>query len=243
MMRRLRRDGPAGAGDSETRDDGGAAIAQVFHPFTNTISRMSIVGTLAAIVAVIWAFGLAIRSPYVTEVGVARDQPVPFSHKHHVGGLGLDCRFCHTGVETSSFAGIPPTKTCMTCHSQIWADSPMLEPVRTSYRTDRPLQWTRVHDLPDFAFFNHSIHVNKGIGCTTCHGNVQEMPLMWRDATLNMEWCLDCHRQPQRYVRPRDQVFSVDWKPPPDQLEVGAELVQRYGIKVSQLTNCTVCHR
>ena len=204
---------------------------------------MSILGLLLLAAALTWAFGLAIRSPYVTEVGVARDQPVPFSHQHHVGGMGLDCRFCHNSVETSSFAGIPPIKTCMTCHSQIWGDSSMLEPIRTAYRTDRPVQWTRVHDLPDFAFFNHSIHVARGIGCTTCHGQVDKMPLMWRVASLNMEWCLDCHRAPEKYMRPKDQVFSVDWHPPADQLKAGTDLVRENHVKTSQLTNCSVCHR
>jgi hypothetical protein len=179
----------------------------------------------------------------VTEVGVARDQPVPFSHKHHVGGLGLDCRFCHTSVDKAQFAGIPPTKTCMTCHSQVWVDSPMLEPVRASFRGDKPLNWTRVHDLPDFAYFNHSIHVAKGVGCTTCHGPVDQMPLMWREASLNMEWCLDCHRHPEKYLRPREQVYSVEWKPPPDQIERGKRLVAEYKVRTSQITNCSVCHR
>jgi hypothetical protein len=223
---------------------GARSIAQIFHPFSNTLSRVSIVGGLLTIAALLWAFGMFLRSPYVTEVGVERDQPVPFSHKHHVGGIGLDCRFCHTSVETSSFAGLPPTKTCMTCHSQVWADSPMLEPVRNSFRTEKPLTWTRVHDVPDFAFFNHSIHVAKGVGCTTCHGPVDQMPLMRREASLNMEWCLDCHRNPEKYVRPKHEVFSVDWRPPADQLEQGKRLVEEYKIRrTHQITNCSVCHR
>jgi len=218
-------------------------IAQIFHKFTNTVSRVSIIGGLLAIAALLWATGVWLRSPYVTGVGVPRDQPVPFSHKHHVGGLGLDCRFCHTSVETSTFAGLPPTKTCMTCHSQVWADAPMLEPIRQSFRSERPVEWTRVHDLPDFAFFNHSIHVAKGVGCTTCHGAVDHMPLMWREASLNMEWCLECHRHPERFIRPKDQVFSVDWRPPANQVEVGKQLVEQYKVRTSQITNCSVCHR
>ena len=207
------------------------------------MSRVSILGLLLTGAAILWAAGVWLRSPYVTEVGVARDQPVPFSHKHHVGGLGLDCRFCHTSVEVSPFAGLPPTKTCMTCHSVVWADASMLEPVRASFRTDKPLEWTRVHDLPDFAFFNHSIHVAKGVGCSTCHGQVDQMPLMWRESSLNMEWCIGCHRAPEKYVRPRNQVFSMDWKPPADQQEQGEKLVRAYNVHTSQLTNCTVCHR
>ena len=200
-------------------------------------------GGLLTLAGLTWAFGMWLRSPYVTDVGVARAQPVPFSHKHHVGGLGLDCRFCHTTVDKAQFAGLPPTKTCMTCHSQVWVDAPMLEPVRSSYRVEKPIEWTRVHDLPDFAYFNHGVHVAKGVGCTTCHGAVEKMPLMWREASLNMEWCLECHRAPERFVRPRDQVYSVDWKPPANQLEQGTKLVEKYGIRKSQITNCSVCHR
>ena len=133
-----------------------------------------------------------------------REQPIPFSHAHHVGGLGIDCRYCHTSVETSSFAGIPPTKTCMNCHSQIWSTSPTLEPVRESFRTGVSIQWTRVNDLPDYVYFNHSIHVNKGIGCESCHGRVDRMPLTWQENSLQMDWCLDCHRDPGKHIRPRD---------------------------------------
>jgi hypothetical protein len=181
------------------------------------------------------------RSPYVTQAEVARPQPIQFSHKHHVNALGIDCRYCHTSVEVSAFAGIPPTKTCMNCHFQIWADSPMLEPVRESYRTGQAIPWTRVHDLPDFAYFNHSIHVNKGIGCVTCHGRVDLMPLTWRQHSLNMEWCLECHREPERFVRPRQYVFSMTWQPEEDQIALGERLVQEYHIQ--KLTSCSVCHQ
>jgi len=181
------------------------------------------------------------KSAYFTEVNVAREQPVPFSHRHHAGELGIDCRYCHTAVEESAFAGLPPTATCMTCHSQIWANSPMLEPVRASYRTDQSLEWTRVNALPDFVYFNHSIHVSKGIGCVTCHGPVDHMPLTWRANTLQMEWCLDCHRQPERYVRPREQVFNADYAPPADQIALGQRLVKEY--KIQRLTDCSTCHR
>jgi hypothetical protein len=162
-----------------------------------------------------------------------------------VRGLGLDCRYCHTSVETSSFAGIPPTETCMTCHSQIWSESPMLEPVRESYRTNRPLAWNRVHDLPDFAYFNHGIHVAKGVGCVSCHGRVDLMPLMWKEQPLTMEWCLGCHRAPERHVRPREYVFNMEWQPPSAQLALGKELVHEYGIETEtgRLTNCSTCHR
>src|SRR5437870_8331843 len=216
-------------------------MSQIFHPSTNTISRVSIFGGAALLVALVAAMAAINESSYVTEVGVARSQPIPFSHKHHVGDNGIDCRYCHTSVEESAFAGIPPTKTCMNCHSQIFSNSPYLEPVRQSFRTDRSIQWTRVHDLPDFVYFNHSIHVQKGVGCTTCHGQVDRMPLMMQEQSLQMEWCLDCHRNPERYVRPRDAVFRVDYEPPPDQIALGTRLVAQY--QIQKLTSCSTCHR
>ena len=216
-------------------------MAQIFHPSTNTFSKVSIFGAVFIVGGLLWLFGAIERSPYITQAGVVREQPVPFSHRHHVAQLGIDCRYCHTSVEESTFAGIPSTQTCMTCHSQIHATSPMLEPVRESWRTGESLQWVRVHDLPDFAYFNHSIHVKKGIGCETCHGPVGEMALMWREATLQMEWCLSCHRHPERFVRPREEVFTLNWRPPADQPEFAGQLVKQY--QVESLTNCSICHR
>jgi hypothetical protein len=216
-------------------------MSQIFRPIANTLARASLIGILL-LAAVL--FGLAeevSRTSWVTRVRVPREQPIQFSHERHVAGNGIDCRYCHTSVETSSFAGIPPTKTCMNCHSQIFSTSPFLEPVRESYRSGIPLQWTRVHDLPDFVYFNHSIHVDKGVGCTTCHGQVDRMPLMWSVASLLMEWCIDCHRGPERYIRPREAVFSVDYQPPSNQLEVGRQLVAAYSVQ--QLTSCSTCHR
>ena len=209
----------------------------------NTVARASIFGAIFFLCAVAWVAAEIYTSPYFTEVGVTREQPVPFSHEHHVNGLGIDCRYCHTSVETSSFAGIPPTHTCMSCHSQIWTNAAMLEPVRASFRDDRPLAWTRVHDLPDYVYFNHSIHVAKGIGCSTCHGQVNHMPLMWENATLHMQWCLDCHRNPEKYIRPKDQVFNMDYLPPPNQSALGKKLVADYHVNKGQLDNCSVCHR
>jgi hypothetical protein len=216
-------------------------MAQLFHRSTNTIARVSIYGAVFLIAAFGWAVYELSASPYVTDVNVAKDQPVPFSHKHHAGELGLDCRYCHTAVETSSFAGMPPTQTCMTCHSQVWVNSPMLEPVRASYRDDKSIPWVRVNAVPDYVYFNHSIHVNKGVGCITCHGPVADMPLTWRANTLQMSWCLDCHRNPEKYVRPKDEVFNPHYAMPPNQLEIGMELVKKY--KIQSLTNCTTCHR
>src|SRR6202161_4528972 len=194
---------------------------QIFHRSTNTISRATIYGAVFLVAVLLWAVLELQRSPYITYAKVARPQPVPFSHQHHVGGLGIDCRYCHTSVEDSSFAGIPPTKTCMNCHAEIFSNSPFLALVRDSFASGKPIEWTRVHDLPDFVYFNHSIHVNKGVGCTTCHGQVDRMPLMWQEKSLQMEWCLDCHRSPERYVRPRAAVFRVDYEVPANQLELG----------------------
>jgi hypothetical protein len=170
---------------------------------------------------------------------------VQFSHEHHVNALGIDCRYCHTSVETSSFAGIPPTETCMTCHSQIWRDSPMLAPVRDSLAKNEPIPWNRVHDLPDYAYFNHSVHVAKGVGCASCHGRVDQMPLIWKDAPLTMEWCLGCHREPERHLRPRDQIFSMTWTAggEREQLELGRKLLQENHVPVHRLSDCSTCHR
>ena len=241
---------------------------QVFPPSTNTISRVSIFGALFFALGMLFVVYMIFRSPYVTQVHVARDQPVPFSHEHHVTALGIDCRYCHTSVETSSFAGIPPTKTCMNCHSQIWTNAQLLEPVRASYRSGESLQWTRVNQLPDFVFFNHSIHVTKGVGCNTCHGPVDQMPLMYQEESLQMEWCLGCHRDPGKNLRPRDQVFNMRYQPPrtdnpvtvegksfTDQDALGAFLITRYKVRVGKvktadgqlgvgdITSCSTCHR
>lgn len=219
-------------------------MPQIFHRSTNTISKLSIFGALFILAASLWAAAQINRSPYVTQATVVRDQPVPFSHKHHVGDVGLDCRYCHTSVEVSATAGLPSTRTCMNCHSMLFNQSPMLEPVRSSFRTGKPIAWTKVHDLPDFAYFNHSIHINKGVGCATCHGKIDQMPLTWQTASLQMEWCLHCHREPERYVRPRDQIYNLDWEPPENQLEAGHRLVKEYKIQnTAVLTSCSTCHR
>jgi Cytochrome c7 and related cytochrome c/Class III cytochrome C family len=216
-------------------------MAQLFHPRSNTIARASIAFAVLLLVGLVWGVTEINLSSYMTRVQMPRDQPVPFSHKHHVSGLGLDCRYCHTSVETSAFAGMPPTETCITCHSQIWSDSPMLEPVRASWRENQSIHWARVHDLPGFVYFNHSIHINKGIGCQTCHGRVDLMPLMWKVNSLHMGWCLDCHRNPERFIRPKSAVFQMDYQPPQDQESLGKKLVAEY--KVRKLEDCYTCHR
>jgi len=219
-------------------------MAQIFRPTTNTLARLSIVGGGLVVVVLLLSVAGFVYSSFMTGVGVARRQPVPFSHKHHVADAGIDCRYCHTSVEAAAFAGIPPTKTCMNCHTQIWADSPMLEPVRASWRTGSSLEWVRVHKLADFVYFNHSIHVAKGVGCVTCHGRVDEMPLIRKANTLYMEWCLECHRAPERFVRPREYVFRMDWQPAADQIALGQRLVKEYKIQSpTYLTSCSTCHR
>ncbi|MGZ8477002.1 MAG: cytochrome c3 family protein [Candidatus Binatia bacterium] len=219
-------------------------MSQVFHRSTNTIARLSIFGLVFLLGALLWLIAAISRSSYITDTDVARAQPVPFSHEHHVGGLGIDCRYCHTSVEISWFAGLPPTATCMNCHSQIWSGSDVLKPVRESYQSGAPIRWTRVHNLPDFVYFDHSIHVNKGVGCATCHGPVDRMALMWQDQTLQMEWCLDCHRAPERFLRPREQVFNMNWRPETDQRSLGLKLIKQYNIQsAGVLTSCSTCHR
>jgi hypothetical protein len=219
-------------------------MSQLFHRNTNVYSRLSILALLLFVGGLGATLALLNWSGYNTNQNVHVDQPIQFSHAHHVGGMGIDCRYCHTTVDESAFANIPPTKTCMNCHSQIWNTAPILEPVRASFRDNTPLQWTRVHDLPDFVYFNHSIHVKQGIGCATCHGRVDQMPLMYQQATLMMSWCLDCHRNPARYVRPRAEVYTMAWERPADDPGLGERLVQEYKIAgVEQLTNCSTCHR
>jgi hypothetical protein len=241
-------------------------MAQVFHRSSNTLARASILATLMLVAGVLYTALEMARSPYTTYAGVAKAQPVPFSHQHHVAGLGIDCRYCHTSVETSSFAGIPPTKTCMNCHSQIWTNAPMLEPVRESYRTGKSLVWTRLNDLPDFVYFDHSIHINKGVGCNSCHGPVNKMPLMYAEASLQMEWCLNCHRAPEKFLRPHkvagrpneDQVFNMNYEQPStshpvvledgksftDQIQLGSYLKNVNQVRsVSDITSCNTCHR
>jgi len=215
-------------------------MAQIFHRSTNTVARVTLFGAVFFMAVLGWVFATLDRSAYSTGQGVILSQPVPFSHDHHTAALGIDCRYCHTSVETEAFAGLPSTATCMNCHKQIWSESDMLAPVRASFATGEPIGWTRINDLPDFVYFDHSIHVVKGVGCATCHGRVDEMPLMYRAQTLQMEWCVDCHRNPQHYVGPREEVFNMAWKAD-DQAELGAELVAEYHI--SPRIDCSTCHR
>jgi len=216
-------------------------MAQIFGRGSNSVARISIAAALLLLCGLVWGAYKINAGSFITDVELARNQPVPFSHKHHVGDDGIDCRYCHTSVETSSVAGLPPTETCMGCHSQIWANAELLAPVRESYRTGKSIEWVRVHDLPDFVYFNHSIHVNKGIGCSTCHGRVDQMPLMYKVNTLYMQWCIECHRNPERYVRPRNEVFNPAYQYPEDQASVGTRLIREYKVQTS--IDCVTCHR
>jgi len=216
-------------------------VPEPFHPIANTIFRLVLVGGGVLLVLVLCIGYLVVRSPYEMMQDVPREQPLQFSHEHHVGGLGIDCRYCHVSVETSSFADLPPTSICMHCHSQMWAAAPAVEPVRESYRDGRSIQWTKVYSLPDYVYFDHSIHVHKGIGCATCHGRVDRMPLTWQAPELTMAWCLECHRNPERYVRPEAEVFNMSYSPPADQAALGERLVREYHIQ--RLTSCSICHR
>src|SRR6266568_623784 len=206
-------------------------MSQIFHHSTNTFTRVTLFGAVFILGFAGWLVFTLNGSDYVTRATQAREQPVPFSHAHHVGGLGVDCRYCHTTVETSGFANIPPTKTCMNCHSQIWS-------------TNASIRWTRVNDLPDFVYFNHGIHVNKGVGCESCHGRVDRMPLTYQMNSLQMEWCLDCHRNPEKFVRPREYITTMGYVPAGDQEEIGRKLIAEYKIQDARtLTSCSTCHR
>lgn len=218
-------------------------MAQVFHPSTNTIAKVTLWAAVAVLALLAWVGVSLDRSSYSTGQSVVRTQPVQFSHDHHTAGLGIDCRYCHSTVETSGFAGMPPTETCYGCHKIIWAQSPFLEPVRESFRTGKPIPWVRVNDLPDFTYFNHAIHVAKGVGCSTCHGPVERMQLIYQYPSLKMEWCVGCHRSPEMHLRPRSEIFNTLYATT-DQAAIGARLLREYQIRDPfTLTNCSTCHR
>jgi hypothetical protein len=220
-------------------------MGQIFNKSTNSLARASIIGSGALSVLAIYYIFLGLpRSSYWNQTNTVKVQPVQFSHKHHVGDDGIDCRYCHTSVETSASAGMPPTKTCMNCHSQLFATTTYLEPVRDSWKTGIPIHWTRVHDLPDYVYFNHSIHIAKGVGCATCHGRVDQMPLITQVSSLQMEWCIQCHRAPEKYLRPRSEVFNMAYTPPANQEELGRKLKKEYNVLGEDvLTSCSTCHR
>jgi Cytochrome c7 and related cytochrome c len=215
-------------------------MAQIFDRSSNALARMSLVLTGLLVIALGVTLDQLQRSPWVTRQGQRADQPIPFSHKHHVTGLGIQCQYCHTSVEKSSYAGIPPTKTCMNCHSQIWTNANLLEPVRQSWATGESIPWIRVHDLPDYVYFNHEIHVNKGIGCSSCHGRVDLMPLMYQQNTLQMEWCLNCHRDPGKNLRPTSEIYNMAWTGPSNDKPVWCGSVNaQAGTPTAESVSCT----
>ena len=216
-------------------------MAQLFPKSANKLAPASIVALVLVAGGAVGSLVALDYSGFNQRRGQTVEQQIPFSHEHHVSGLGIDCRYCHTAVEQSAQAGIPPTKTCMNCHSQIWNQSPTLEPVRASLRSGQSIQWVKVNDLPDFVYFNHSAHVNKGVGCTTCHGQVGEMPLVYQATSMQMNWCLDCHRNPEKFLRPKSEVYAPVWYPPADQLKVGAKLRAEY--HANPRVSCSTCHR
>lgn len=219
-------------------------MAQVFHRSANNIAKASLVAAVLLGGVAFFVVTQIARSSYVTGRYIEKQQPVQFSHKHHVGDDGIDCRYCHTSVETSSSAGLPPTQTCMNCHSQIWSDSPYLEPVRASFRENKPIQWERVHDLPEYVYFNHSIHVAKGVGCSTCHGRVDEMASVYMENTLQMEWCISCHKNPEPFIRPKSEIYNMAWHDGDISAEEHKQLKESYKVRSrEQLTSCSTCHR
>lgn len=219
-------------------------MAQIFHHSANNVAKISIVVAIVLAGVAGFVYTQVARSSYLTGRYMEKQQPVQFSHKHHVGDDGIDCRYCHTAVETSSSAGIPPTQTCMNCHTQIWSDSPYLEPVRASYRDNKPIEWERVHDLPEYAYFNHSIHIAKGVGCSTCHGQIDNMPAVYQENTLQMEWCLSCHREPEKFIRPKSEIYNMNWRDGDITAEERNKLKDDYKIRNKEMmTSCSTCHR
>ncbi len=214
-------------------------MAQLFGPQSNWIARALLLSLPVLFISGLIVAGAIDRSDYMTDRNSLVEQPIPFSHKHHVGQLGLDCRYCHTQVEQSAAALLPSSEICLTCHVQIWKDAPLLQPIRKA----EPIHWQKVTKLPEFVYFNHSIHVQKGIGCVSCHGDVSSMSLTRLIHPMTMEFCLNCHRAPERFVRPQEQVFSAAAAPlsRADQEKLGSELVERYGIQ--KKVSCVTCHR
>lgn len=219
-------------------------MAQIFHHSANNVAKISIAVAIVLAGVAGLVFTQVARSSYLTGRYMEKQQPVQFSHKHHSGDDGIDCRYCHTAVETSSSAGMPPTQTCMNCHTQIWSDSPYLEPVRASYRDNKPIQWEKVHDLPEYVYFNHSIHIAKGVGCSTCHGQIDNMPAVWQENTLQMEWCLSCHREPEKFIRPKSEIYNMNWQDGDITAQERLQLKADYKIRSKEMmTSCSTCHR
>jgi hypothetical protein len=216
-------------------------MAARFTPTSNVIFWLLLLLVGIGATATVAVPMIYVRLPAATGQGHAPQQPIPFDHRHHASRDQIDCLYCHDQAETEAKANIPTTERCMGCHQQIWSQSPMLAPVRESYTTGKPIVWQRVNQLPDFVYFNHAIHVHKGIGCVTCHGRVDQMARVVQEPPLLMSWCVDCHRSPERHVRPRDRVTQMDWQPSGSAEVLGAQLAREY--HVLHLTTCTTCHR
>lgn len=216
-------------------------MAQVFSQRAVLLIKLGLLVLPMLIVTAIAAYRMRVSMP--SAPGEAVRQPIPFSHKHHAGDDGIDCRYCHTSVETSRTAGMPSTEICLTCHSQLFNDAPLLKPLRDSLASGRPIAWRRVNDLPDFVYFDHSIHVNKGVSCGECHGSVEQMPLTWRHASLEMQWCLSCHRAPAAHLHPRDEIFSGSRKTRLTRAEQHALMEALQIASTRRLTDCSTCHR
>ena len=217
-------------------------MAAIFRPSANLTIRLALLGADGAVALALGWWWLAARTDYSRSLRWTVEQPVPFSHQHHVAGLGIDCRMCHISVEVAANAGLPPTYTCMTCHSQIWTNAAMLAPVRESLATDQPIAWQQVNNLPDYVYFNHSIHVAKGVGCESCHGQVDRLPLMSKQATFTMNFCVECHRNPGPNLRPQNAIFNTEWHRSAD-TPSPAQLLAQYHVPSRNLTDCSICHR
>lgn len=212
----------------------------VFPRWTNKIRGW--LATILVVVPAFFALTIALGASAKTlNVGYAPEQPVEFSHALHAGELGMDCRYCHTTVADSSFAAVPPAETCMNCHRSIHAESAKLIDVRESAATGKAIPWVKVHNLPDYAYFDHSAHVNRGVGCVSCHGRIDQMERVTQVAPLSMSWCLDCHRDPTPHLRPLDRITDMDWKPAGDRREAGRRIAELLGVRPR--TDCSVCHR
>jgi hypothetical protein len=213
-----------------------------FPPNSNAFAKWLIWGGILFIALLATSLTVFART-FNNKVRVPVAQPVAFSHALHNGQMGIDCRYCHSSVEVAASANVPSTEVCMSCHSQIRVGSPQLANVQQSWDTNTPIAWNRVHDLADFVYFNHSAHINKGMGCTECHGQMNRMEAVWKNESLTMGWCLECHRNPAAFVRPREEVFNMEYRHPENQAELGAMLVNEYNINTEKLPQCSTCHR
>jgi hypothetical protein len=213
----------------------------IFRPKHNTLARLTLFILAAGGGGTVGGLLLWVRTPYARNMQAPLEQPLQFDHRHHTRDEGIDCRYCHNTVEKSAFASIPPTQLCMNCHSQIWNKSSLLEPIRQSFIENKPMVWNRVYKVPEFVYFNHAIHVNKGVGCVTCHGRVDTQAAVEKSSTLTMSWCLDCHRNPEKNLRPVEEITNMTWEPEGDPVETARVLAEKNHVHTR--VSCTTCHR